>query len=95
MVFPYNDLRFESDVSDFSVIKDHARRLCDDYLNDKFTQEDLSFLANLLLFFTLVNEGWRFASITIEDAINFIVETSSAGPLSKFFINQILEEELI
>lgn len=91
-VFPY---KIEEDLKEFLIQKDHVKRMCLDYLGDRLNEAELDFLANLLMFIECANEMWRFESSQLEGTVSFIANPESAGPLTKPFIQEILEKEIL
>lgn len=92
VVFPY---KIEADLKEFLIQRDHVKRMCLDYLGDRLKEAELDFLANLLMFIASANEKWRFDSSRLEDAVSFIANPKSAGPITKPFIQKILDKEIL
>lgn len=94
-VFPYNYRTIEEDLKEFTIENKHVRRMCLDFLEDRLDGVQLDFLANLLLFIEVSCEECKFDSEELEDAVSSIANPESAGPLTKPFIKEILEKEIL
>jgi len=93
-VFPYNYRTVEEDSKEFTIENKHVKRLCLDFLEDRLDEIELVFLGNLLLIIEFSCEECRFDSEALEDAMSSIANPGDVGPLTKTFIQEILDKEI-
>ena len=94
-VFPYNHHTIEEDLQVFLFKKEHVKRLCHDYLTDQLNEVELQYLALTLVIVVASCDGCKFESESLENSVTYIANPESAGPLSKPFIQEILETEIL